>query len=54
MILQWRGAELKDGEIERADLAAVDEVCLSSVKSINRSTNIKYMTTIGSDMNHRF
>ncbi|KAL4216921.1 Ankyrin repeat and IBR domain-containing protein 1 [Mactra antiquata] len=25
MMLQWRGAELKDGEIERVDLAAVDE-----------------------------
>jgi hypothetical protein len=28
MMLQWRGAELKDGEIEKVDLAAVDEVCL--------------------------
>ncbi|XP_045177754.2 ankyrin repeat and IBR domain-containing protein 1-like [Mercenaria mercenaria] len=25
MMLQWRGAELKDGEIEKVDLAAVDE-----------------------------
>lgn len=25
MMLQWRGAELKDGEIERVDLASVDE-----------------------------
>jgi len=29
MILRWKGAELKDGEIEKADMAALDEVvCL--------------------------
>ena len=27
LMLQWRGAELKDGEIEHVDLAAKDEVC---------------------------
>ena len=26
MILQWRGAELKDGEVEKMDLGALDEV----------------------------
>ena len=46
MILQWRGAELKDGEIERADLAAVDEVCLSSVKFINGPAQFKFLTHI--------
>ena len=46
MILQWRGAELKDGEIERADLAAVDEVCLSSVKFMNGPAQIKFLTHI--------
>ncbi len=26
LILQWRGAKLRDGEVEKVDLAAQDEV----------------------------
>ena len=29
LILQWRGATLENGEVERIDLSTQDEVCLS-------------------------
>lgn len=43
MMLQWRGAELKDGEIERVDLAAVDEVCKALQSSFSFTFRLLYI-----------
>ena len=41
LILQWRGATLKDGEVEKADLGAQDEVRTHTAHTVLKSINIQ-------------